>query len=72
MRELAQKGLEEKMTSTIRLSRREMLTRAPMGAAGVAVLQSGVFGQTAEPEYVEVKTSYGRLRGAKTGNLTTF
>jgi carboxylesterase type B len=31
-----------------------------------------VFAQPAEPEYVEVQTSHGRLRGAKAGNLTTF
>jgi para-nitrobenzyl esterase len=45
---------------------------APLASAGCATLQKGLFAQSAEPEYVEVKTAYGRLRGAKTGNLTTF
>ena len=60
------------MSSSMSLSRQEMFARAPLGVAGAVALQRSVFAQTAEPEYVEVKTAYGRLRGAKTGNLTTF
>src|SRR5947199_2478472 len=47
-------------------SRRQLLAAMPVALTGT------LFAQTAEPEYVEVKTAHGRLRGAKTGNLTTF
>src|SRR5689334_18065437 len=60
------------MSSTMRLSRREMFAQVPLGAAGLVALRSEVFAEPGEPEYVEVKTTYGRLRGARTGNLTTF
>ena len=59
------------MSASIGLSRREALARAPF-AAGVAAFHSGAFAQSVDTEYVEVRTSYGRLRGAKTGNLTNF
>ena len=60
------------MSSSMKFSRREMLSRVPMGAAAAAALQNSARAQAEEPQYVEVKTSYGRIRGAKTGNLTTF
>ena len=49
-----------------RASRRELLAGFPLALTGAA------FAQSVEPEYVEVKTAHGRLRGARTGNLTTF
>ena len=49
-----------------RPSRRELLAGFPLALTGAA------FAQSVEPEYVEVKTAHGRLRGARTGNLTTF
>src|SRR5437764_1019715 len=60
------------MRSSTRFSRREMFARVPLSVAGAAALQSSAFAQTAEPQYVEVKTAAGRVRGAITGNLTTF
>jgi para-nitrobenzyl esterase len=54
------------MKSWIELSRRELIATLPITLVGT------VFAQPAEREYVEVQTSHGRLRGAKTGNLTTF
>ena len=59
------------MSNPFVLSRRKILTAVPLSLAVGAAERSG-FAQTAEPEYVEVKTAYGRLRGARTGNLTTF
>jgi para-nitrobenzyl esterase len=60
------------MNSLDRFSRREILARTPVAVACAATLDQRVFAQAAEPEYIEIKTAYGRLRGAKTGNLTTF
>jgi para-nitrobenzyl esterase len=37
-----------------------------------AAFSARAFAQTADADYVEVKTASGRLRGARTGNLTTF
>jgi para-nitrobenzyl esterase len=48
-------------------TRREILRHAALTSAATRV-----FAQAAEPEFVDVKTAYGRLRGARTGNLTTF
>ena len=59
------------MSSLIRLSRREIFARAPLVLA-CATLEEPAFAQAAEPEYAEVKTAYGSLRGARTGNLTMF
>ena len=47
-----------------RPSRRELLAGLPLALTGVAALGRTAFAQSAEPEYVEVKTAYGRLRGA--------
>ncbi len=60
------------MNSFIRASRRDFLGGLPLALTGAAAFPRMGFSQTTEPEYVEVKTSHGRLRGAKTGNLTTF
>jgi len=53
-------------------SRREVLAGVPMALAGAAALGGRAFAQEEEPEYAIVSTAYGRLRGAKTGDLTTF
>ena len=53
------------MKSWIKLSRRELIAALPI------TLGRTLFAQPAASEYVEVKTSHGRLRGAKAGNLTT-
>ncbi|MDE3166609.1 MAG: carboxylesterase/lipase family protein, partial [Acidobacteriota bacterium] len=60
------------MSDSIKLSRREILAEVPLALAGAAGIANRAFAQAAEPEYVEVRTRYGRLRGARTGNLTTF
>ena len=61
--------------SSIGLTRRSVLAQGPMALAGAAMLQGRAFAQAApaaEPEYVEAKTAYGRVRGAKTNDLVTF
>jgi len=60
------------MNSSIRPSRRDILAGFPAALTGAAAVGGTAFAQPAEPEYIEVKTAYGRLRGARTGNLTTF
>ncbi len=54
------------------ISRRDILGAVPLALTGSATLGRRAFAQAAEVEYVELKTAYGRLRGARTGNLTTF
>lgn len=56
----------------MRPTRRELIGGMPLALTGAAALGSPAFAQVAEPEYVEVKTAYGKLRGARAGNLTTF
>src|ERR1017187_9698989 len=63
---------ETNMNSSIRPSRRDLLAGFPLALTGTAALGRTAFAQPAEPDYIEVKTAYGRLRGARTGNLTTF
>src|SRR5579871_4218587 len=53
----------------MRPSRRDILGDATLVLAGAAFRASA---QAAEPDYVEVKTAKGRLRGERTGDLTTF
>ncbi|MCX6630030.1 MAG: carboxylesterase family protein, partial [Candidatus Solibacter sp.] len=55
----------------MRVSRREILGEVPL-VLTAAAFGGRAFAQTADAEYVEVKTASGRLRGARTGNLTTF
>lgn len=55
----------------MRVSRREVLGEVPL-LLTAAAFGGRAFAQPVESEYVEVKTAGGRLRGAKTGNLTTF
>ncbi|RPJ57334.1 MAG: carboxylesterase/lipase family protein, partial [Acidobacteria bacterium] len=60
------------MSSIVKLSRRDLLTGIPLAVAGAGALPWRAFARASEPQYVELKTKYGRLRGAKTGDLTTF
>ena len=60
------------MNSSIRTSRRDLLAGFPLALTGAGALGRTAFAQPAEPEYIEVDTAYGWLRGARTGNLTTF
>ena len=55
--------------SSIRLTRRSVLAQGPMALAGAAMLQGRAFAQAAEPEYVEAKTAYGRVRGRQERRL---
>ena len=55
----------------MRVSRRDVLGEMPL-VLTAAALSGRAFAQTADADYVEVKTASGRLRGARTGNLTTF
>jgi para-nitrobenzyl esterase len=54
----------------MRVSRRDILGEVPLVLA--AAFGRRAFAQTADTDYVEVKTASGRLRGARTGDLTTF
>ena len=58
--------------SPVRLTRREILAQGTMALACTAMAQGFGFSQSGEPEYVEVKTAYGRVRGVKSGGLATF
>ena len=55
----------------MRVSRREILGDVPL-VLSAAAFRGTAFAQTANAEYVEVKTASGRLRGVRTGNLSTF
>lgn len=55
-----------------RLTRREILIQGPIALAGVALLQRLAFAQSGETEFVEVKTKYGRLRGARDRGVAIF
>jgi para-nitrobenzyl esterase len=56
-----------------RLTRREFAARGSLILAGAAVLPKGyAFGDAAKSEFIEVDTSYGRVRGAKSDGLATF
>ena len=58
--------------SSTRLTRREILALGPMALAGAAVLQRRAFAQSGETEFVEVKTKYGSLRGARDRGVAIF
>jgi para-nitrobenzyl esterase len=60
------------MHSSNRKSRRDLLGGLPLVLTGASALGSTSFAQAPDTQYVEVKTSHGRLRGAKTTDLTTF
>jgi para-nitrobenzyl esterase len=56
-----------------RLSRRDFVARGSLALAAAALLPKGyAFGDTAKPEFVEVNTAYGRIRGSKGDGLATF
>jgi para-nitrobenzyl esterase len=55
-----------------RLTRREILIQGPIALAGVALLRRLAFAQSGETEFVEVKTKYGRLRGARDRGVAIF
>ena len=59
-------------SSELRLSRREILAQGTMAFVCTALAQGRGFAQPGEPEYVEVKTAYGRVRGVKSDSLATF
>jgi para-nitrobenzyl esterase len=56
----------------MRLSRREILARGPFALACTAAVQRQACGQAEEPQYVEAKTAYGRVRGLQAERLVTF
>jgi para-nitrobenzyl esterase len=59
--------------SSQRITRREFVARGSLVLAGAAVLPKGyAFGDAAKSEFIEVDTSYGRVRGAKSDGLATF
>src|SRR5689334_24744830 len=57
---------------SMKLTRRDILAQGPLALTCAAALQGHVFAQSAEPESVEVKTAYGRVRGLKSDGLATF
>src|SRR5580704_5485521 len=64
------------MTSSIKgrtVSRRKFLSQAPMAfTCATAISHCPVFAASGAREYVEVETTYGRLRGSKMDGLETF
>lgn len=57
--------------NSLRLTRRSLISQAPW-ALSYAALSGRALAQSAEPEYVEAKTTYGRVRGVKSPGLATF
>ena len=53
-------------------SRREILRGASLVLAGAAPLGRSAFSQASKPERVTVETALGKVRGERTGDLTTF
>ena len=64
------------MTSSIKgrtVSRRKFLSQAPMALiCATAISHCPVFAASGAREYIEVETSYGRIRGSKMEGLETF
>jgi para-nitrobenzyl esterase len=58
--------------SSFELTRRDLLIRGPMALSCSVLLPWRAFAQSREPEYVEVRTAYGRIRGIKSDGLATF
>src|SRR4051794_22824575 len=54
------------------LTRRSLLTHGAMFLPCAAALPGRALAQPPAAEYVEAKTVYGRVRGAKSGGLVTF
>jgi para-nitrobenzyl esterase len=56
-----------------KLSRREFVARASVTLAGAAALPKGyAFADTSKSEFIEVDTTYGRIRGTKGDGVATF
>ena len=55
-----------------RLTRRGFLAQSSMAVVAAALPYGRAFADTDKQEFVEANTAYGRLRGVKTGDLTTF
>ena len=59
--------------SSRRLSRREFVARSSMALGSVAVLPTAhIFAESGKTEFIEVDTSYGRVRGRRGDGLATF
>ena len=59
--------------SSLRLTRREFVARGSAAFACAAALPYGrAFAESGKPEFVEVNTAYGRVRGTKSDGLATF
>jgi para-nitrobenzyl esterase len=54
------------------LTRRDLLVHGPMAVAGFAALRGLALAQTSDTGFVEVKTTRGRVRGARSARLATF
>ena len=54
------------------VTRRELLTRVPLAIAGASILRNVATAQSTTSEFIEVKTTSGRLRGSRIGGLATF
>lgn len=53
-------------------TRREILFRSPMALPCAAAVVQRASAQSEEPQYLEVKTAYGRIRGLQGDGLATF
>jgi para-nitrobenzyl esterase len=61
------------LTNSSVLTRRSFLARSSMAlACGAAFPYCSAIAESAKPEFVEVKTAYGRIRGTKSDGLATF
>ena len=70
-------GEEETMISRFefgapRLTRRGFLAQSAIAMAAATLPYGRAFADTGKQEFVEANTAYGRVRGVKSGNLTTF
>jgi para-nitrobenzyl esterase len=54
------------------LTRREFLSHGPLLLACTARVSRRASAQSGKPEYVEVATTYGRVRGVRSDSLATF
>ena len=54
------------------MTRREILKHGPMALASTTGALRRAPAQTGDPKYAEVKTAYGRVRGAQGDGLATF
>lgn len=60
-------------SSSPSVTRRDFVVRGSVALTGAVALSSGFgFAESAAPQFVEVNTTYGRIRGLKGDNLATF